>query len=345
MTPQDLLERLLAKEHLSEPQMVSAMRGIMDGAWSDVHLAAFLTALRLNGESTEELLGAARVMRERATRVVVEADILLDTCGTGGDGAQTYNISTAVALVAAAAGVRVAKHGNRSVSSRSGSADVLEALGVAITLRPEDVARCIERVGVGFLFAPAHHGAMRHAAPVRKALGFRTVFNLVGPLSNPASATHQLVGIYDGGRLADVASVLRDLGVRRALVVHGCDGLDELTLAGETFAAELSSGRVSARTIHPEDVGLARAQASELAGGSPAENAALLRRLFNGEERGPKRDALLLNAGAALYVAEHAETLGDGVDVARSVLEAGRAARTLAELVRLSQELAREGVR
>lgn len=336
MTARDVIERVLAREDLSADEMHAAMGQIMDGGWAPEAIAALLTALRMKGETADELLGAVLAMRERAAHVDAGGGVVLDTCGTGGDGTNTYNISTAVALVAAAAGVRVAKHGNRSVSSRSGSADVLEALGVRIGLSPGGVARCIAATGVGFLFAPAHHGAMRHAAPVRRVLGFRTLFNLIGPLTNPAGATHQVVGIYDGARLHDVAQVLAQLGARRALVVHGCDGLDELTLAGETHAVEVRDGALRDLVIVPEDAGLPRAPTTALAGGSATENAALIGALLAGEERGPRRDVLLLNAGAALWVAEVVPDLAAGVQRARRAIDDGDAERTLQALIAAS---------
>lgn len=338
MSAREVIERVVARQDLDAGAMRATMGEIMDGAWAPEAIAGLLVALRMKGETAEELLGAAQALRERATRVdVVGEGPLLDTCGTGGDGTHTYNISTAVALVAAACGVRVAKHGNRSVSSRSGSADVLEALGVRIGLGPDHVARCVREVGVGFLFAPAHHGAMRHAAPVRRALGIRTLFNLIGPLTNPAGATHQLVGIYDGGRLDDVARVLLGLGAVRALVVHGSDGLDELTLAGESHAVEVRGGALRRLTVRPGDVGLAEAPTAALAGGDAAENAALLRALLSGREGGPRRDVLLLNAAAALWVAEAAEDLASGVALARRAIDEGAAARTLDGLVAASR--------
>lgn len=335
MSAREIIERVMAREDLGAEAMHGAIGQIMDGLWAPEAIAALLTALRMKGETADELRGAVVAMRERAVRVDAGAGPVVDTCGTGGDETNTYNISTAAALVAATR-VKVAKHGNRAVSSRSGSADVLEALGVRVGLGAEGVERCIREAGVGFLFAPAHHGAMRHAAPVRRVLGFRTLFNLMGPLTNPAGADCQVVGLYDRGRLRDVATVLRDLGTRRALVVHGCDGLDELTLAGETWAVEVRDGELRELVIVPEDGGVGRASTQELAGGSAEDNAALIRGLLAGSVRGPKLDVLLLNAGAALWVAGVSADLRGGVELARGAIEGGEAARTLERLIAVS---------
>jgi anthranilate phosphoribosyltransferase len=331
-----LLSQLLAGDSLDEATMAGAVGAIMDGEWSPVSIASFLTALRMRGETVDELSGAVAAMRSRATRVRVDSDIVLDTCGTGGDGASTFNISTTVAFVAAAAGVPVAKHGNRSVSSRSGSADVLESLGVRIDGSPATVERCIVEVGIGFLFAPAHHNAMRHAAPIRRELGFRTLFNLVGPLTNPAGASHQLVGIFDPERLHDVASVLHRGGAKRALVVHGSDGLDEITLSGPTHAVHVIDGALHEITLHPEQAGVPCAPSETLKGGGPDENAAITRAILAGTETGPRRDVVRLNAGAALWIAEAAPTLADGVALATTLLDDGSALACLDGLVAAS---------
>lgn len=331
---------LLIEGHdLSAGQMAAAVGEVMDGGVADVSLAAFLTALRMKGETTDELFGAVQAMRARAEGIRPQAARLLDTCGTGGDGAGTFNVSTAVALVCAAAGVPVAKHGNRAVSSQVGSADVLEALGVRIDLAPEAVTQCIDELGIGFMFAPRHHGALRHAAPVRCALGFRTLLNLLGPLTNPAGASHQLVGIYDHHRIGQVAAVLGRLGSTRALVVAGGDGLDELTLSGPSFGALWDGRTVRDVVITPEDVGLARAELRALQGGDAAENARIVRAILGGAS-GPPTDIVRLNAGAALWVAEAAPDVAAGVALASATLSSGAALATLERLARRSHELA-----
>jgi anthranilate phosphoribosyltransferase len=333
------LALLIEGHDLDAGQMAAALGEVMDGGVDAVPLAAFLTALRVKGETTEELFGAVMAMRARADAIQPHAERLLDTCGTGGDGAGTFNVSTAVALVCAAAGVHVAKHGNRAISSSVGSADVLEALGVRIDLSPEAVTHCINEIGIGFMFAPRHHGALRHAAPVRRELGFRTVLNLLGPLTNPAGATHQLVGIFDHHRLGQVAAVLGRLGSRRALVVAGSDGLDELTLSGPSFGALWDGQTVRELVIRPEDVGLPRAGLEELQGGDAEHNAAMVRDVLIGRA-GPPTDIVTLNAGAALWVAEEAADLAAGVATAARVLKSGAALATLERLVRRSHELA-----
>jgi len=333
LTTKETLERLLASQNLTEEEMAHAVAEIMEGLWNPPQIAAFLTALRIKGETVDELAGAVRTMRAKATPVHVVGPVVLDTCGTGGDGTNTFNISTTVAFVAAAAGVRVAKHGNRSVSSRSGSADVLEALGVKLDISPKEVEACVSEVHLGFLFAPAHHSAMRHAAPIRKSLGFRTLFNLVGPLTNPAKATHQLVGIFDPNRLEDVAEVLRRGGAKRAMVVHGHDGLDEVTLSGPTHVVEVRDGELHRREITPEEVGLNRSPTSELLGGDAQENARILRSILDGSEQGPKRDAVVINAGTALFVAEVVSSLQDGVERAAALIDGGHALSVLERLI------------
>ena len=284
------------------------------------------------------MTGAAEAMRLKAFRVPLRGSHALDTCGTGGDGANTFNISTTVAFVAAAAGISVAKHGNRSVSSLSGSADVLESLGVHIHLSPEKTGACVDEVGLGFLFAPAHHPAMKHAAPIRRSLGFRTLFNLVGPLTNPAGATHQLMGIFDGSAVEKIAMVLRDLGSERALVVHGSDGLDELTLSGPTHCASLKNGEVRTFDITPEEAGLSSAPLDELKGGDSEENARVTRSILSGKDVGPKRDVVVLNAAAALLVADRVHSWQEGVALARTMIENGAALDKLEHLVRWTQE-------
>lgn len=315
------------------------MRAIMAGEATAAQIAAFLVALRMKGETVEEIVGFVEAMRERAVALPTRVEGLVDTCGTGGDGADTFNISTAAAIVAAAGGVSVAKHGNRAVSSRCGSADVLEALGVAIQLTPEGAARCLERTGLCFLFAPLYHPSMRHAAGPRREIGLRTVFNLLGPLANPARAERQVVGVYDRRLVPVVAEVLRELGARHCLVVASHDGLDELSIAAPTDVCEVKNGRITSYTVTPEDVGLSRHAPETMRGGNPAANAALIRRIFAGE-KGGARDVVALNAGAALYVGGRAASMAEGVRTAQALIDEGAAAAKLEELIRVSEVLA-----
>lgn len=312
---------------LSAVEARAAFEAIMDGHLRPMRLAAFLVALRMRGESVAEITEFARVMRERATPVRCDADVILDTCGTGGDGAGTFNISTLAAFVVASCGVVVAKHGNRSASGRCGSADLLQGLGIRIDVPVATVERSLREIGVGFLFAPSLHAAMRHAAPVRRELGVRTVFNLLGPLTNPAGARHQLLGVYDPGRLEAIACVLRELGSERAMVVHG-DGLDEIALHGRTRVAELDSGRVRVHEVTPEDAGLGRARLEDLAGGDVERNVAIARSILDGE-RGPRRDVVLLNAAAGLVIAGKAQDLKEGVQRAGVAIDSGAARRVV----------------
>jgi anthranilate phosphoribosyltransferase len=331
------LNKVLSGLALTEEESEAAVITIMEGHASPVHIAAFLVALKVRGETTDELTGAARAMRRMVTAVPHEHECVVDTCGTGGDGAKTFNISTAAAFVVAAAELKVAKHGNRAVSSSVGSADVLEALGASLTLSAEAVGRCLDEVGIGFMFAPHHHGALKHAAPVRRELGVRTMFNLLGPMTNPASATHQLMGIFDGARLMQVAEVLGRLGVKRALVVHGPHGLDELGLDGTTDAVLLEGGTVRSLTLDPQGL-VEPAPVSALAGGDAAHNALLVRQALAGEP-GPHLEVVALNAGAALWVAEAATDLADGVRLARDVIRRGLARERLEAWVALTSKL------
>ena len=320
---------------LDSESMQSVMRLIMTGQATPAQVGGFLVGLRMKGETVDEIAAAASVMRELATHVEVSGPHLVDTCGTGGDGASTFNISTASALVTAAAGGRVAKHGNRSVSSKSGSADVLEAAGVRLDLTPLQVAACIERVGVGFLFAPRHHGAMKHAIGPRREMGIRTVFNLLGPLTNPAGAPNQVLGVFSGEWLEPLAQVLRQLGSEHVLVVHAEDGLDEISIAAPTRVAELNEGVISIYTIAPEDFGLSRADLTVLAVEDAGQSLAMIRRVLENES-GPARDIVMLNAGAAIYAAGLEPSLAEGVARAREVLRNGKARETLEALVRVS---------
>ena len=324
------LSRLTAGESLSREETEDLFGQIMDGMVTETFKAALLIALRMKGEAVAEISGAAAAMRRRAIPIPHQRQGLVDTCGTGGDGRGTFNISTAAALVAAAAGVAVAKHGNRSVSSRSGSADVLSALGVKIEISPETAGRTLDTVGIAFLFAPLLHPAMREVMPVRRELGLRTIFNVLGPLTNPAGARRQVMGVYTEALVEPIGHVLRDLGAEHALVVHG-DGLDEITTTGRTRVAEVRGGEVRMLDVEPEDFGLRRARLEELAGGSPEENADAVRRVFGGET-GALADVTALNAGAALYVGGLAADLRQGVEIAQATLASGAAERKLEEL-------------
>ena len=333
----EALGRLARGEPLDGAAMEKAVGLVMDGAATPAQIGAFLGMLQVRGETDVELVAAVRAMRARAVPVPCGGE-LLDTCGTGGDGLGTFNISTAVSFVAAAAGVRVAKHGNRAASGNVGAADVLEALGADIALGPEEALRCIEEVGIAFLFAPRYHRAARHAAGPRREIGFRTLFNLLGPLSNPAGATHQLLGLFAGRWMEPVARALSSLGCRRALIVHGEDGADEISLASPTRTIELRTGIVSRGRIVPEEVGLRRCKIPELSGGDVAANAELLRTAIAGGA-GPRSDVVALNAGAALYVAGRADTVAQGVSQAADLMRSGAATKKLDAFVELTRSL------
>jgi anthranilate phosphoribosyltransferase len=332
------IARAVAGTYLDAAAMSAAFRSIMEGEATPAQIGGLLVALRMKGETVVEIAAAAQVMREFALPVEVAADHLVDTCGTGGDGAGLFNVSTAAAFVVAAAGGRVAKHGNRSVSSASGSADVLEALGVRIELPPQAIARCIDAVGFGFLFAPAHHRATRHALGPRRELGIRTLFNLLGPLTNPARPPHQVVGVYSAALVEPIAQVLGLLGSRHVLVVHADDGLDEISLGAATQVAELKDGSVRRYRIEPEQFGLARVPSMQLAVTDPLASMSVLRAVLAGEA-GPARDIVALNAGAALYVAGLAGSLQDGVARAQDLLASGAALERVHALATLTHTL------
>ena len=333
LSDRDALTRLMAREDLTREETEALFGRLMDGEVPEPVQAALLVALRIKGESRAEITGAAAAMRARVTAIPHRRGDLIDTCGTGGDGRGTFNISTAAALVAAAGGAAIAKHGNRSVSSRSGSADVLAALGVPIEVEPEQAARALDEIGIAFLFAPRLHPAMKHAMPVRRALGVRTLFNVLGPLTNPAGARRQLMGVYAPELVELLAGVLADLGSEHALVVHGSDGLDEITTTGPTRVAEVRHGRVEVYDLDPRDLDLELAPPAALAGGDPEHNAALMRSLLAGEG-GPLADVVALNAAAALYVAGVVADLRDGLALARAALAAGKAKEKLEHLAR-----------
>ena len=334
----DTLETLLKRRNLTREEASVLMDSIVSGELGDAEIAALVVALRAKGETVDEIAGFVASLRDKVIRVTTSHNGLVDTCGTGGDGSHTFNISTAAALVAAGAGVGIAKHGNGAMSSRCGSTDVLEALGVH-TVPPDRVADVIDRAGIGFMFAPAHHPALKHAAAARKALGVRTVFNLLGPMANPAFVRRQLVGVFDGNLTETVAQVLQSLGSERVFVVHGSDGSDEVTVAGETRVTSLHDGRIDTFTFTPESVGIARADARELRGGSPAENAANISSILDGA-MGPRRDAVVLNAGFVIAVAGRAESIQEGVAMAGESIDSGRARAVLDNLRTITQRLA-----
>jgi anthranilate phosphoribosyltransferase len=332
---QEAIQKLVSGQDIGGEGAREVMELIMSGQATDAQIGAFLIALRLKGETVDEIAGCARVMREKATPVKTKRTDLVDTCGTGGDGSGTFNISTAVAFVAAGAGLGVAKHGNRAMSSQCGSADVLAELGVNIEISPEKVGRCIDEAGIGFLFAPALHGAMKHAIGPRREIGTRTVFNVLGPLTNPAGAKCQLIGVYAPELTDKIAGVLGELGSQRAFVVHGSDGLDEITLTGSTRVSELRDGKVQTRDINPADFGLAVVDAAALKGGDAATNAQILRAVLDGKE-GPALDIVLINAAAAIVAGGMAETLEEGLEKARTTVVDGAARAALEKLIAVS---------
>jgi anthranilate phosphoribosyltransferase len=335
MNIREAIEKLVNRVSLSESDTVDVMNQIMTGEATPLQVASFLTALRMKGETVEEITGAARVMREKAHRVNVGSDKVLDTCGTGGDQKGTFNISTTCAFVVAGAGVTVAKHGNRGVSSQSGSADVLAALGVKVDAPKECVEACIAGIGIGFLFAPVLHEAMKYAVQPRRDIGIRTIFNLLGPLTNPAMANYQLIGLYSGDLVGAIAHVLKNLGSICAMVVHGLEGLDEISLCGPTQVAELRNGEVKEYLIEPETLGLKRCALADLHGGSPDQSAGIVRGVLQGNP-GPARDVVLLNSGAALYVSGSAGSVKDGMRLAAESIDSGRARGKLEQLVRMT---------
>ena len=328
----DAIAKLADRSSLPEQEAESVMLEIMDGAATQAQIAAYLMGLRLKGETVEEIAGSVRAMRAKAVRIAIGDPLVVDTCGTGGDGANTFNISTTAALVLAGAGLTVAKHGNRSVSSRSGSADVLSALGVKIDLPTERVADCINEVGIGFLFAPLYHGAMKHCAGPRQEMGIRTMLNLLGPLTNPAGATIQVLGVYESRLTSLLGNVLMRLGSQHCFVVHGMDGLDEITLTTKSQISEAKGGVLSNYLLDPGEFGLAMVPAKQLIGGTPQENAAMTRDILQGR-KGPKRDIVCLNAAPALVAGRKAATLQEGFLLAGQVIDSGAAAEKMARLI------------
>jgi anthranilate phosphoribosyltransferase len=332
----EAISKLVVREDLSEEEAKGAMEEIMNGEATEAQIASFLTALRMKGEEVDEIVSFARTMRAFCSRINPDVDgDLVDTCGTGGGKIKTFNISTISAFVAAGAGIPVAKHGNRSVTSKCGSADVLEELGVNIQLEPRKVERCIETVGIGFMFAPIFHGAMKYAISPRKEIGIRTVFNILGPLTNPAGANAQVMGVYDAKLTEKLANVLKGLGLKHAMVVHGLDGLDEISNVGKTKISELSDRMVRTYIMGPDDVGVRTAKTEEIEGYDVTRNANLLIKLLNGED-GPRRDIVLLNAAAAIVVGGRAESLEEGMGIAKESIESGSAYNKLKELIMAS---------
>lgn len=345
------IAKVVERNDLTETEMIEVMDQVMSGEATPAQVAGFITALRMKGETVEEITGAARVMRDRVTRIRVGKNVLdidrddinldletiLDTCGTGGSGTNSFNVSTTVAFVVSACGVKVAKHGNRSVSSSCGSADVLEALGVNLDVTPETVENCINEIGIGFLYAPALHGAMKHAIGPRKEIGIRTIFNILGPLTNPAGADCQVLGVYRDDLTEKIAHVLRRLGCKRGFIVHGQDGMDEITLTTETRVAEVSPQGVEVRLIRPEDFGMTRCPMDALRGGNATGNAEIVRDVLAGTP-GPKRDIVLLNAGYALVAAGKAADPMEGIRMAADAIDSGRARERLEKLVEVTNE-------
>ncbi len=331
----EAISKVVDGADLSQEEAAATMNEIMSGEATPAQIACFITALRIKGETVDEITGCAKVMREKVTRIESQADLLVDTCGTGGDGAHTFNISTTAALVAAGAGLHIAKHGNRSVSSRSGSADVLKALGVNIEADAATVARCIDEVGIGFLFAPALHPAMKYAIGPRREIGIRTIFNILGPLTNPAGAKVQVLGVYAPELTGTLANVLKNLGSDHVFVVHGADGLDEITITDKTYVSQLADGQVRSFTVDPEDFGISRSDISSLVGGTAEENARMTLDILKGE-KGPKRDIVLLNSAAAIMAGGKAANLVEGIQLAAESIDSGKALEKLELLKKAS---------
>lgn len=333
---QEAIRRVTRHQHLTDAQMTDVMQQIMTGQATPAQIGGFLIGLSMKGETVDEIAAAANVMRNLATAVDIQGDHIIDTCGTGGDGASSFNVSTASAFVVAAAGAKVAKHGNRSISSTSGSADVLEAAGVNLDLTPDDVKHCIDSVGVGFMFAQKHHGAMKHAIGPRREMGVRTIFNLLGPLTNPARAAHQVIGVFDKKWLRPMAEVLQKLGSKHVLIVHADDGMDEISIGSATHVAELNHNEIHCYTIQPEDFSIQRGDIKQLSVSNADESLRVIRDIFAGK-LGPARDIVLLNAGAAIYAADLAPSVAEGIAQAAQCIDNGTAMQKLDALVHCSQ--------
>ncbi len=332
------IAKLVQRQDLTFEESYFAMRQIMNGEADQAQIAGFLIGLRMKGETSHEIAGCAKAMIEKSLRVDFKDDNLIDTCGTGGDEVGTFNISTASAIVASAVGVKVAKHGNRAVSSKCGSADVLRELGVKIELTPEQAKICLEEVGLAFIFAPLYHTSMKYAAPVRQSLGVRTIFNILGPLTNPAGAKRQLLGVFAENLTEKIASVLKELGSKHALVVHGAGGIDEISISGHTKISELKNGEIKTYEISPEDFGFKRWDINLILGGDAKTNAEIIKRLLEGE-KGPQRDVVLLNSGAAIYVSGLANSISEGIEMAKEAIDSGKAKKKLEELIELTNKL------
>lgn len=335
----EMMEKLINRENLSENEMVTLMNEIMSGKLTDSQIAGILTALRAKGETREEITGCAKVMREKASKVNVQDKHAIDTCGTGGDGKHTFNVSTLAAIVAAAAGVTVVKHGNRSVSSKCGSADVLADLGVNIDMDPQGAERCLEQAKITFLFAPKYHPSMKYVMKARRELGVRTIFNILGPLANPGMVNSQIIGVFDEKLTEIIAQVLKELGLTRALIIHGMDGLDEISISAGTKVSELKDGEIKTYYIEPENFGFKRGNIDDIKGGDPEENARMIISLLKGGD-GTVRDIILINAGAAIYMGGKADSIMEGIQLARVAIDSGSAMDKLNEFIRISQEVA-----
>jgi anthranilate phosphoribosyltransferase len=333
----DVIRKVVEGNDLTETEMIDAMNVIMAGEAASSQIGSFLTALRMKGETVEEIRGAATVMRQKAAAIHVSSKMVVDTCGTGGDGAGTFNISTAAAFVAAGAGLTVAKHGNRSVSSLSGSADVLQVLGVDVEVETKRVEQCLNEIGIGFLFAPLFHPAMKHVIGARREIGIRTIFNVLGPLTNPVEAPSQVIGVYTDGLTHTLAEVLKGFGAKHVFVVHGCDGLDELTLTGWSHVSELKENDIRDWKLEPETYGLSLCRPEDLKGGHPNENAEIIKKILQGE-KGPKRDVTMLNAAAVIVAGGLADHFKRGIELARESIDSGRAREKLEELIRLTRK-------
>jgi anthranilate phosphoribosyltransferase len=347
----EAINKVVDRIDLDENEMIQVMDEIMSGEATPAQIAAFITALRMKGETVDEIVGAAKVMRKKANKIPVEGvdvdldrddinidrETILDTCGTGGDGTMTFNVSTATAFVVAGGGVKVAKHGNRSVSSLCGSADVLQELGVNVEASPEIVAKCIKKVGIGFMFAPVFHGAMKYAIGPRREIGIRTIFNILGPLTNPASAKYQLLGVYKEDLCEVLANVLLRLGTKRAMVVHGADGIDEISVTRDTMVSEVKDGKVKNYNINPTHFGLKIYDFKDLKGGNAEENARIVRDILSGKEKGAKKVIVQMNAGAAFYISGTAKTLREGIELAGKIIDSGKAMKKLEELAAASK--------
>ncbi len=334
------IAKLVQGQDLTFEEAYFAMNQIMSGEAEPAQIGGFLIGLRMKGETVHEIAGSAKAMIEKATKIDFNDENLIDTCGTGGDGVGTFNVSTVSAIIASSAGAKVAKHGNKAVSSKCGSADVLKELGVNIELTPEQAKICLEEIGIVFIFAPLYHTAMKYAAPVRQSLGVRTIFNLLGPLTNPANVKRQILGVFSENLTGKIASVLKELGSKHALVVHGAGGIDEISISGHTKISELKNGEIKTYEIHPEDFGLKKWDINFVLGGDAKFNAEIIKRILDGEE-GPQRDIALLNAGSAIYVSGVANSISEGIEMAKEAIDSGRAKKKLEELITLTNKFAK----